>query len=299
MHSCLQNPTSSSHLQCSCDIIQQTTDLKYLGVTLDEKLNFIPHITTLSSRIRKTIGIMKKLRDVCELNVLKIVYNAICHSLLSYCIGVWGCAAKTHFILVERAQRALLKVMLRKPFRFSTNILYKEAQVLRVRQIYIAKACLRAHSSILKHEDYSLLLNKRVFRIPTHRVRTQFAARFPAFAFPTIYNRIVKSCDIKLSTLSEAKGIIHKWLQSLDYDSTENFLPFFQHTWTYWSHNTRHLQHIHLTPNLILLQHLIRLLLPFIVLSTLFFYFGTILRPNLFIGSPRYRQRLVWGPLSC
>ena len=107
--------------------------------------------------------------------------------------------------MLERSQRAVLKVMLKKPFKFPTNSLYLKAQVLRVRQLYIAKACLSSHKNTLKSKDYLILLKKRLFKLPTPAVGTSFAERFSAYAFPTLYNRVLKFCDIKLSTLQQAK----------------------------------------------------------------------------------------------
>lgn len=223
IHACNQHIPSLDNA-CNCELIQKTMDIKYLGVVLDEKLNFSAQIKTLATRIRKVIGVMKKLRDVCSINILKTVYLAICQSLLNYCIGIWGCAAKTHLIALERAQRAVLKVMLKKPFRFPTNSLYLEARVLRVRQLYIVKGCLSSHKNILKSSDYQILLKKRVYKLPTPVVGSSFAKRFSAYAFPSLYNRALKFCDIKLSTLQQAKKELIEWLLTLDYNATESII---------------------------------------------------------------------------
>ncbi|PZC80534.1 hypothetical protein B5X24_HaOG214575 [Helicoverpa armigera] len=65
---------------------------------------------------------MKKLRDCSPLDVLRTVYYALCQSVIQYCIRIWGSAGKSTFIILERAQRALIKVS--KDSTFHLNRIY-------------------------------------------------------------------------------------------------------------------------------------------------------------------------------
>ncbi|XP_052755871.1 uncharacterized protein LOC128201816 [Galleria mellonella] len=134
---------------CSCDFLDRVHEVKYLGLILDQKLTFASHIQVLSKRIRKLIHVMKLLRNGASKNVLLLVYKSIAQSLLMYCITVWGGASKSYMIALERAQRSVLKVMFRKPIRFPTYLLYQEAAVLTVRQLYILKVVMMHHKSPL------------------------------------------------------------------------------------------------------------------------------------------------------
>ena len=165
IHSCPQEH-NTLHLPCACKILQRTDSVKYLGIIIDKNLTFKSHIHALSSRVRKLIHILKKLRDCTPLDILRMVYFALCQSIIQYCICIWGRAAKSTLITLERAQRALIKVALNKPYRFPTDLLYQEFQVLRVRQIFILGATLKYHAKIKKRSDYSEILNKRVYSVP-------------------------------------------------------------------------------------------------------------------------------------
>lgn len=214
---------SSCHpTSCICDTLEQVKSIKYLGIIVDDKLSFKPHITALSQRVRKMIFVMKLLRNSADLQTLKLVYSCLAESLLRYCISAWGGAGISTMIEIERAQRAVLKVMLRKYFQYPTTALYFDACVLNVRQLFMLTVGIRTHREIVNSSEYPRLLKNRVFKIPEPRVRTSFAQKFPAFLFPFIYNKLNKSCDIKLCTTSQAKQIIQKHL--LSYNETENLL---------------------------------------------------------------------------
>lgn len=220
IHTCKFDTVST----CDCDSIQRSRNLKYLGVVLDDRLDFELHIITLANRIRKVIGIMKLLRNSANIETLKMVYFAICQSLFSYCIGVWGGAAKKYNLILERAQRAVLKVMLHKPRWFSTDALYRETAVLRVRQLFILRACILMHRLMINSNSYRTLSKKRVFSIKLPKIKSVFAKRFQYYLHTAIYNKVQKLCDIRNLTVRQCAYEITRWLKTLDYESTESIL---------------------------------------------------------------------------
>lgn len=209
---------------CSCKSIRRTDCLRYLGVILDENLNFKKHIGLTAGRVRKLIYTMKLLREATNGQLLKTIYLALCQSILNYCILAWGGTASTSLLALERAQRAVLKVSLRKPRRYPTVDLYKEAQVLSVRRLFLLRATLFTHQKTLNMPSYSNLLKKRIFKIPTVAVCTSFAQRFQMFLFPRIYNTLANKCNIQLCSVLEAKKKIQAFLLSWDYEQSEAIL---------------------------------------------------------------------------
>lgn len=219
-HNCLNFKSTN----CSCPKIQKTTSIKYLGVIIDDKLNFYAHLDLLSARIRKLIVIFKNLRHVSDWKLLKSVYLALCQSLLTYCITSWGGTAKTHLLKVERAQRAVLKVCHFLPFHFSTNELYKKCDVLTVRQLYIAQTVLKQHSS--KSYDPTVRAKKRrkdiVCRVTAPN--TKFAKHFFCFQGGNLYNKANRALAIHDNNKISCKINVQNWLKKQDYDTTEGLL---------------------------------------------------------------------------
>ena len=167
---------------------------------------------------------MKMIRDCASLEIKRTVYIALCQSLIQYCIVIWGGAAKTNIINLERAQRAVLKTLLHKPYRYPTETLYSEASLLSVRKLFILNATSKTHISIHKRKDFSYIQTKRNFRIPTPSVNSSYAQRHPHFLHPYVYNAVNKQCDIVECTRTQLKRKVTSWLLTLTYEDTEKLI---------------------------------------------------------------------------
>lgn len=209
---------------CSCPKIARTTSIKYLGVTIDEKMNFKEHIHILSGKVRKLIHFFKPLRYSADISLLKQIYIAICQNLICYCLPVWGGAAKTVLIELERAQRSVLKVILRKKRRFPTRNIYEELEVPTVRQLFIEMASVLTHKNLTSSSILPSVLARRVYKVPVKATHTTFAQRHSGFLHPFIYNNICKACNLKNKSVREAKQAIRVFLLSLNYDQTEKLI---------------------------------------------------------------------------
>lgn len=92
-HRCF-NPSNS----CSCPSLQKTDVFKYLGVFIDQLLNWHAQIDNLTARMRKLIYIFKNLRSSANHKTLRLVYSALGESITRYCISVWGGLTKTKML---------------------------------------------------------------------------------------------------------------------------------------------------------------------------------------------------------
>ena len=74
------------------EIIQKT---KYIGVQIDNSLNWKEHIKTVSTKVSRAIGFLKHAMTFLPKETLKTLYTAIVEPHLRYCCSVWGCAGST------------------------------------------------------------------------------------------------------------------------------------------------------------------------------------------------------------
>ena len=69
--------------------INETYITKFLGIHLEKKLNFVNHITEMSMKVAKSIGLLYKLYHFFPETILKMLYNSLIHPYLSYGIEAW------------------------------------------------------------------------------------------------------------------------------------------------------------------------------------------------------------------
>lgn len=219
----LKAHTCTSQANCNCQEVTRAECVKYLGVHMDSGLRWDKHISVVNSRVRRLIHMFKMLRDSASVEQLRLVYLALCQSIIQYCITVWGGAAKTHLLSLERAQRAVLKVMSKKPYRHPTSQLYSECEVLSVRQLFVLRTILRKHRSV-PLPDPNRRSKKPV--CPRTPCRTSFAKRHYTVMSSKLYNVSNKHLNITLLSRHELKDKVSKWLQTLDYHKTEDLLAY-------------------------------------------------------------------------
>jgi hypothetical protein len=208
---------------CLCPEIKKVEYLKYLGVMIDQRLSWHVHLELISERIRKLIWIFIKLRYAMPSELLKKIYISLGQSVITYCIPIWGGATKSKFLYLERAQRALIKVMYFKPYRFPTNQLHDVCGLLSVRRLYILLALLDLHKN-LPYDSRKLNLRRNFNVAPCPRIRTVFAERQYSVRSSKLYNKIDKILGIYNKKTFDCKRMITNWLNTLDYDKTENLL---------------------------------------------------------------------------
>lgn len=206
---------------CDCLKLESTNEIKYLGILIDQSLNWKPQIKALTGRIRKLLFVFKTLRHICDANQIISVYYALCQSITTYCISSWGGCPKSTIITAERAQRAILKLITFKPRRYSTSLLYKELPVLSVRQCYLLKICQEQHC-FPPDQTLGIRRSDRVYKIP--KCRTKFAQHFSNFMGPYIYNNISKKIELQSLNAYSYKMVVKEFIKIMTYDEIENLI---------------------------------------------------------------------------
>ena len=120
------------HLNLIMDNItlSKVSSIKYLGVIVDHKLNWIDHITYVKSKISKGIGIMYKARRYLNKISLKNLYYAYIYPYLTYCIEVWGSASKCHLNSLFLLQKQIIRIMTFSTYLAHTDPIFKDLTIL-------------------------------------------------------------------------------------------------------------------------------------------------------------------------
>jgi hypothetical protein len=103
---------SSSKIQ-----ISKKTNIKFLGLLIDETLSWKNHITQLSKRLSSACYALRTITPDLSTDILKIVYHAYVHSLMSYGIIFWG--NSSHSIEIFRIQKRVICIITKSSYKAS------------------------------------------------------------------------------------------------------------------------------------------------------------------------------------
>ena len=77
---------------------------KYLGVIIDESMNWEEQLKTVKRKIKNGLGAMFKLKNILSQKQLATVYRVLIESHLRYCSVIWGCLSNTKLESLQRLQ---------------------------------------------------------------------------------------------------------------------------------------------------------------------------------------------------
>ena len=78
--------------------VNKVNETKFLGITIDQFVSFKSHISNISNKLSKTIGILLKCRDVLNNSTLIQLYYSLAHPYISYCNIVWACSYQPTYL---------------------------------------------------------------------------------------------------------------------------------------------------------------------------------------------------------
>lgn len=73
------------HLMIEKNIIDRVKECKFLGTIIDENLTWKPHISLITNKISKNIGIMLKVGQFLTKGTTKALYYTLVYPYIHYC----------------------------------------------------------------------------------------------------------------------------------------------------------------------------------------------------------------------
>ena len=87
--------------------IEIVTDFNFLGLQIDQHLNWNAHIQKCSNKISRTLGVMNRLKRYLPTKILRVLYNSLILPHLQYAILSWGSKLSRLSKLQKRATRVI------------------------------------------------------------------------------------------------------------------------------------------------------------------------------------------------
>ena len=124
--------------------IKQVSSIKYLGVILDNQLNWQEHIKNIQTKLARITGIFYKIRHYVPTKILLMLYNALAGSYLRYGILAWGSCSTPSTL--QSSQDKVLRAILFKPYTADVTTDYTQLKVLNVKNMYYHEVSKMIHS---------------------------------------------------------------------------------------------------------------------------------------------------------
>ena len=116
--------------------LTRKSEVVFLGVVLDETLKFKTHISYISKKIAKAVGILYGLRCTVPTYILKMIYYSIVYPYLSYCVVIWGSTFPVHVRPIVLLQKKVIRIIANAEYRSHTSILFSNMSLLKFNSIH-------------------------------------------------------------------------------------------------------------------------------------------------------------------
>lgn len=206
-------------VQCHCKKIGLVEKTKYLGLTVDNRLTWKEHVTSLHRKLRSCTALMYRLQNRLPDAVKLSVYKALFESNLRYGVSIWGTAADSHLQLLSGLQKRCLRILYGSDLGLDLIDVSQRYSILghlTPKGLYILILILKYFNSNEFKIAYRRNFNTRniiKYIVPTPR--TSYGERLPDYIVPHVYNRLPDYIE-QIGSFSEFKNSVFLWLISLE-----------------------------------------------------------------------------------
>ena len=117
--------------------IDRAKETVFLGVILDENLNWKSQISHIATKVSKSIGIIYKCSFYLSKTPLRILYYSLIYPYFHYCNVVWASTYKTNLRRLVTLQKRAVRIINNSNFDAHTDPIFKELSILKFNDIHL------------------------------------------------------------------------------------------------------------------------------------------------------------------
>ena len=187
--------------------LENVSQIKFLGVTVDNKLSWKLHIDNICKTISRNIGIINKLKFYLPQSTLFMLYSSLILPYLNYGVLAWGNSHLTSLNRLLLLQKKSLRIICNTEFRSHTDPLFLQNKILKISDLYLfnlGQFMYKYNNNELPNIFHSMFPpNRSIHNYPTRRsnefhlplLRTLLAQNTFVYDGPKFWNSL--SNDIK------------------------------------------------------------------------------------------------------
>lgn len=203
-HACLH---SVGLQNCNCPIIETVGSYTYLGLKIDNCLNWGLQIEGVCNKLRQFLANMYILKDRIPYKVKLMLYNSLAESYVQYGVSSYGRTYNTYLNNIYKLQLKILKLIvspvIKERFRDNEYGLFKHCKVLPIQT--------RVKYSLLKEQYFNPLFHNKIEHpvftraiargcLCTTRARNAFGERTAHYLIPRLINELPSTIKENLDT---------------------------------------------------------------------------------------------------
>ena len=90
--------------------------MKYLGVQVDNSLDWTEQIKAISSKVLKALGLLKHAKNFLPESSLRSLYLGIVEPHFCYCCSLWGCSGSNALLQLQKLQNRAARILANSAF---------------------------------------------------------------------------------------------------------------------------------------------------------------------------------------
>ena len=165
------------HIKLAGSEIKHVPSLKFLGITIDNKLTWKNHLDIICNKLSRNVGVLYRIK-MLPTNILRMIYNAIIAPFLDYGISIWGSAANIYLDRLFKLQKRAIRIVNHSPYLAHTSSIFYSLKLLNIYDIYISTILVYSCFYVIENCYLRPLLKYYSLNCNIHSHATRNAANF-------------------------------------------------------------------------------------------------------------------------
>ena len=117
--------------------IQESKEIKFLGVIIDNKLNFSSHFNKVYDKVKKGLNGLIMVKNQLSQSAKLNVYHSLIHSHLDYCAMIWiANISKKQLKMLKVIQKKAIRIVFGTKYNAHTGGLFQSSGITKVENIF-------------------------------------------------------------------------------------------------------------------------------------------------------------------
>ena len=194
------------------NVIEATTSVKLLGITIDNKLNFDKHVSKICKIASTKLHALARVANFMNSEKLRIIMKAFIESQFGYCPLIWMFHSRTLNNRINKLHERALRLVYKDPYASFQELLDKDKTVTihhrnlqkLATEMFKVKS---GESPVIMQNIFQEIPN--TYNLRNNRIWATYNVRTVYHGMETLSFRGPKTWDILPQSLKEAKSLKH------------------------------------------------------------------------------------------